>query len=448
VQRVETRSAKGSGHLLGGGLVLIGLLVASAFLFLGNTSDVIPAIVVGTIMIGISLPILAAQSRRESDDRLFGFLVLALVAKLLGAVGRFYVAFTVYGGVADATGYNGWGVRLFQQFRQLNFHTDLHPLTGTHFIEYFTGLVYAVIGPHKLAGFLVFSWLGFWGLFLFYRAFTIAVPEGRRRSYARLVFFLPSLVYWPSSEGKEAWMMFALGIAGFGAARILSGRTVEGLVTAGIGLWTMGLIRPHVAGLVAVGLAAAFLIRKPREDLRPAGVFAKVVGLAAVLILAAVLVARTDQFLRNSSIQASPTQNLTGVLQGVSEKTAQGGSEFSPPLFNSPARAPLAIATVLFRPLIIEAHNAQTVAAALEATFLLLLTFRRRRWLVAAFKSARRQPFVAFAIAYTAVFIVAFSGVANFGLLARERVQMLPLFLVLLCIPPATDDKAPGTATA
>jgi hypothetical protein len=34
------------------------------------------------------------------------------------------------------------------------------------------------------------------------------------------------------------------------------------------------------------------------------------------------------------------------------------------------------------------------------------------------------------------MFIVGFSAVANFGLLARERVQLLPLFLVLLTIPP------------
>jgi vacuolar-type H+-ATPase subunit H len=72
---------------------------------------------------------------------------------------------------------------------------------------------------------------------------------------------------------------------------------------------------------------------------------------------------------------------------------------------------------------------------ALEGTFLLLFSIVRIRWLVAAVKSSRRQPYVAFALLYTLLFVVGFSTVANFGLLARERVQLLPMYLVLFTIP-------------
>ena len=34
------------------------------------------------------------------------------------------------------------------------------------------------------------------------------------------------------------------------------------------------------------------------------------------------------------------------------------------------------------------------------------------------------------------IFILAFSSFANLGLLVRERVQLLPFFLILICIPP------------
>ena len=47
----------------------------------------------------------------------------------------------------------------------------------------------------------------------------------------------------------------------------------------------------------------------------------------------------------------------------------------------------------------------------------------------------RRQPFVMFCAVYVGGAIVAFSAFANFGLLDRERVQILPLYLVLLCVP-------------
>ncbi len=40
-----------------------------------------------------------------------------------------------------------------------------------------------------------------------------------------------------------------------------------------------------------------------------------------------------------------------------------------------------------------------------------------------------------FALVYTSAFIVAFASFANFGILARQRVLMLPFFLVLLSLP-------------
>ena len=42
-----------------------------------------------------------------------------------------------------------------------------------------------------------------------------------------------------------------------------------------------------------------------------------------------------------------------------------------------------------------------------------------------------------FCLVFSVLFIVAYSSFANFGLLARQRVQLYPLFLVLFSIPPA-----------
>ena len=36
-----------------------------------------------------------------------------------------------------------------------------------------------------------------------------------------MIFFLPSLLFWPSGIGKEAWMTLGLGLASYGAARLL-----------------------------------------------------------------------------------------------------------------------------------------------------------------------------------------------------------------------------------
>ena len=58
---------------------------------------------------------------------------------------------------------------------------------------------------------------------------------------------------------------------------------------------------------------------------------------------------------------------------------------------------------------------------------------------------AVRTPYVAFALAYTAMFVLAFSAIGNFGLLTRQRTQVLPFVLVLLAVPAArrpVDDPA------
>ena len=134
------------------------------------------ALLVAPILILISLPALRGEARREESPGLFSILVLALLAKLAGALVRYSVVFGLYGGVADATAYHDEGISLSTRFE----HWDFSALaaSGAHFIRALTGLIYTVMPPSQLAGFLFFSWLGFLGLFLLYRAFVLAVPEG------------------------------------------------------------------------------------------------------------------------------------------------------------------------------------------------------------------------------------------------------------------------------
>lgn len=420
---------------------VLGLMFGTAAL-LATSSIIGPdlmGIVLPVLLVAVSLPILSRQAARDGDRRLFWLLAFALVVKLAGAIVRYVVAVDVYAGRADALSYHSAGINISEQLRSGSL--ELHRVsvagsewTGTGFIELLTGLIYTLIGPSKMGGFFFFSWIGFWGLFLFYRAFTIAMPEGRSRSYAKLVFFLPSLVYWPSSTGKEAWMLFTLGIAAVGAARALSGQTVRGLITAAAGLALGSIVRPHVSALVAVGLAAAYLIRAPRER-RPFGPALKIAGLAVVGVGALYLVSYSESFLTSQGFDTEG--GVSGLFEQVAGTTGQGGAEFEPPIVDSPAKVPLAIGTVLFRPLPTEAHNTAALAGALEGTFLLLLTLKRFRSVVTAVRGIRRLPYVALAGAYSAGFIFAFSSIGNFGILARERVQLFPFYLVLLCVPAA-----------
>lgn len=427
---VQTRINVAAGSsLVGVFMTVLGLLV----LWRAQVGGVWVTLFLFPILLVATAPALARQAARERDRRLFWLLLLALVLKLLGSLVRYFVAFRFYGGSVDAAGYHEVATGLAERFRAGNFDTGLDSLTGTNFIQFFTGVVYTMIGPSIHAGFLLYSWLAFWGLFYLYRAFTIAMPEGNRRTYARLLFFLPSMLYWPSALGKDAWMLFALGLAAFGAARVLSGRPLRGLVITGAGLWLATLVRPHVAGMAGLALAVAYMTaRAPRR--RPAAAI-KVLVMAGLIALGAVLLSQTTAFLKDNGLD--PEEGVTSVLAETTRRTSVGQSSFEASSSGgfSPLQLPLATVTILFRPFLFEAHNAQVLVTALESTMLLGLTLSRGRLIGRAIRNFRRLPYVTFVVVYGVLFVLAFSSIANFGILARERAQLLPFFLVLLAVP-------------
>jgi hypothetical protein len=416
------------------GAVAVAALFFALSSFFGDSAawHSLGAVFVAPTLFAFTLPILARQAKREGDRALFNLLVLALVLKLLGSLVRYFLGTNVYGGGVDARGYDLAGAALAADFRHGDF-SGVTSTTGTGFIEMLTGIVYTIIGRSMIGGFFFFSWLAFIGLFLFYRAFVIAVPEGRKRTYARLVFFLPSLLVWPSSIGKESWMMFCLGIVAFGAARMLSGNTFKGIGIAAIGLWWAALPRAHIAGLAGVAIGFGMVLRRPRAELRQLGPIIKVVSLALVAVAAVFFIGRASEFVTGAGIETEG--GLSETLEQVADRTSGGKSNFDAPVITSPGRAPLAIFTVLFRPTLVDAQSPTALVAATEGTFLVILTIVRLRWMFAALRLARRRPYVAFAIAMAGALIIAFSAVSNLGVLARERVQLLPLYFVLLAVP-------------
>jgi hypothetical protein len=438
----ESRVAVGlGGGLLGFTFTVLGLL----FLISAQLDGFLVVAFLVPVLLAASWPAFTRQARRERDPSLVTLLVTALLLKLLGSLVRYWVAVAFYDSNADAFEYHRVGVGLAMRFRAGNFDTGLASLSGTDFISWFTGIVYTITGPSIFAGFLLYSWLAFGGMFYMYRAFTIAIPDGRRRSYARLLFFMPSMLYWPSSIGKEAWMLFTLGLAAFGTARVLTGRPWRGMALAGVALWGAAIVRAHVAGMVVLGMVVAYLFARPPRRLGALGPAVKLFALAALVVVAVALLGRTQEYLLEKGID--PQDGVTSVLAETQRRTNQGGSNFEAPSTGvSLAKLPLAAVTILFRPFPFEVHNAQAAITALESSLLLCLTLARRRAIWHAVRHLRRWPYVAFVLVYSGLFVVAFSSIANFGILARERTQLLPFFLVLLAVPASRPRPAPAPA--
>jgi hypothetical protein len=410
--------------------VMAGYLVALAWSMENTSFDVWGAVLLAPLLVALTVPLAVRVARREADPRLVRIILTALVLKLIGSVARYAVAFVLYEGVADAGFYDEAGREVASALRDGVFVADVGKVIGTGFIKIVTGVVYAVIGPTKLGGFLVFSWLGFWGLYLFYRAFRLAVPDGDPRRYALLVFFLPSLLFWPSSIGKEAWMTLNLGLIAYGVARLLSRRRGAFPLLALGALGTV-MVRPHVTLLAFAALVVAYLVRRTGSS--PVGVVTKGLGLVVLFASTLLVVTQVQSFF---GVERLDAEGVDQALTMTERQTSQWGSEFEAARARSILHMPKALVSVLFRPFPFEAHNFQAVISSMEGTLLLFLFVRSRRRLLAVPRLIRSSPYVTFSCAFALLFVFAFSTFGNFGLIARERVQVFPAVLVLLALPP------------
>jgi hypothetical protein len=393
------------------------------------------ALVLAPVLIVVSLPLLSAIARRDGTPGIFTLLVVVLVLKLVAAGARYWMAFIYYGG-SDAAQYHAAGIELSELYRQGIFTTNGRELSNTAFLEVVTGAVYTVTGPTLLGGFVLFSWLSFWGLVMLWRAFRVGVPHGAGRRYAWLVLFLPSMLFWPSAMGKEAFMSLALGASALGAARLFAARG-QWLLPLAAGMAGTTLMRPHFTALVFCALFAGYLFRTParRTPLTPV---IKVGGIA-VLVVVGLLVAReAAEFL---GVDAS-AEGVDQALSSTAQRTSIGGSSFEAEPVEGPLDLPRAFMTVAFRPFPWEASSLQAGLQAIESAFILALFVWSWPRVRTVGRHLRTHPYITFCLVYALLFVYAYSTFGNFGLLARQRVLLYPFLLVLVCLP-ATRIRGP-----
>lgn len=430
------------------GLVVITAYSGALLWAMTSTSyDVWGGLVVGPVLVAVTVPIARRVAARDADPLLLRIIVLALLAKLAATLVRYYVGFEVYDGAIDAREYMDFGVQLAEQFRHGVFDVELgrEVFVGTAFTRLFTGLVFALLGNTAIGAFLFFGWLCFCGQILLYRAFRIAVPDGDHRRYGLLLFFLPSLLYWPSAVGKDALMIFGLGLAAYGLARVLA-RLHGGYVVAAAGVAATALVRPHVSALFCASAVAAYALRRSSAAGRRVSV-GKIVGLGVLMLGLLVVVQQTERYF---GIEERSPEAVGELIDETAERTATGGSQYEARRPRTLLEVPLAAFSVMFRPLPHETHNPQALFTSLEGVLLLGLFLLALPRMVELPRQAWRTPYVAFAVVYTGLFVVAFSSFGNFGILARQRVQLFPFVLVLLALPAlsARNSRARGAARA
>ena len=401
--------------------------------------DLWGAIGIPIILCFLTIPFARMVEERHSSG-LANIITIALVAKMVGAYVRYLIEYHVYSG-ADTRLYHNSGVRIAETYSEGGQSlASLFPTSyGTRFIEELNGVVALLTGRSLLASFMVFSWLGFLGLWAFVAAIRRAVPDVDVRLYAILVLFLPSSLFWSSALGKDAWMLFGLGLIATGVARVLTYQA-RGLIFMGAGVLATAMVRPHVTVLVLAAFALSLVLIRGRQG-RPLSPVLTLVTVVSIAAAAAFASGPLEKLLPRSQ------EGFSAVLEATTEQSSIGGSEIEVSTPNSPLEYPAAFLTVLFRPLPFEARTFTQLLSSLESAALLTLVIAWRRRVFGAVGRILGDPFLRFAVLYTLAFAFAWSSVGNLGIMARQRVQVLPFLLILLCWSPVATRFGP-TASA
>lgn len=403
-------------------------LWASTMTWVERPMDSAPLVFPAVVVAGLAM--VRALDRRLPDLALAGILATGLGVRLVGMWYRYKEA-------ADGLEYHTYGTELAASYRSFDFGAEVgRSIPGTGTVRMVSGLVHAVTFDDLASSYAVFTLAAFAGALLFVRAASVAVPGADIRRYALLVMLWPSLALWPSSLGKEAPMVFGLGLASLGAAHLLTHRPGRGTALLVAGLIPVGFVRPHVGLLVVVSLGLAAILRR-----RPEGGALVALRIAAAVVALVGGLFLVDATAKRFDVDQLGTGDVQSTLVFTADRTSTGAATFDPVVVTSPVQYPLAVVTVLLRPFPTEAGGLEGVATSAEAMALLVLLASSAARLRTALERMRRDAYLLYATAFVALFCYAFAAIGNFGILARQRTQVLPFLLVLVCMVPVATKR-------
>ncbi|MGI9606336.1 MAG: hypothetical protein ACR2P0_09390 [Acidimicrobiales bacterium] len=378
----------------------------------------------------VAVPMIAVASftwTRRSIAPTYGQSFAVIVMAGLGL--RFLLAVHRVANSADAWVYQREGARLAEHFRRFDFTVETgRSIPGTGSLRYLSGIVNTLTGSTFVATYLAFVVLAFAGQVLVLVAFRRWLTARQFRLAALLVMLSPSLAYWPSSIGKESAVIFGIGLGMWGASRSRI-HGVGGLAALLMGVLAVGLVRPHVAMVLLGGVVAGLLIRLEHTRSRP---MLRTASIAIVLVGAMWMAGASASLFGLDALDGF--DDVTAALDFTQERTSQDHARFDAARVTTPLDYPWAAATVLFRPFPWEASSVLSLLSSIEGVVLLVLAvvaipglWRQKRTIV-------QSPMLVNIAVYVGIFVFVFSAIGNFGILTRQRTQVLPFVFVLMAL--------------
>jgi hypothetical protein len=354
-------------------------------------------------------------------------LIAGALFRIVGVIARYTMIFDLYDGGSDAVGYFERGTVIAQHLRALDFSIFAADAGnrewGTQALRYISGIVLTFVGPSVRGSFLVFSSFAFIGLVCTVVAFGRANGTRSMRNAALLLFFWPTLWFWPSSMGKEAVLLLAVGIVTLGYV----GRQERiNWVLLAAGLALAMIIRPHLAGVLAVSVCVAEWTSREWSARRLTQAI-----VASAFSMWALIHALDLMGLGGADVDAFETFMLD-----AAGNTNQGGSAFE--RAGAVMAIPMSFLNILCRPFITEARSPMAIVSSLEMMTLWVLAIRNRRNLKASLQTWRTNRLMRFAVPFSLLYVLMIGMTfQNFGIIARQRTLVMPAVLIVIAAIPA-----------
>lgn len=410
--------------------------------------DPLKFVLVGAV--GLLIVRALSNSWSSRERAIAGF---ALLAHIAAAVAQEIIYRYVYGG-GDMMVYQWYGAHiadlivaspgeylpealklLFQQEHALPFRV-IGSGSSTGSMSGLASLLTVVVGNELYVMGAVVGVASAVGLVMIHDDLRTELPTHLHARTAFALMLLPSVVFWTSALLKESVIMLPIALTTRGIVDVVRRRRLaRGVALATIGGVGIALFKPYIlagffAAFPAFYLAHRASVQNVPFRISPSKSILAGVGAAVFLVAFGRLFEQYD--VADLGAQLSIEQQNT--LRAAGGSTYQLVTTDSTSLASQLAFTPIAIFTTLFRPLIFEAHNAQALANALEATVLFVLfargTVRRRLGSVVRFILDR--PVLVLTQSYALVIAVGVGlATTNLGTLSRYRVPMYAHFAVV-----------------
>lgn len=303
-------------------------------------------------------------------------------------------------------------------YYRLSFASDLEFGFGTVGLWLFTSLFSQSFGLSLTGTFLVFQIFGFIGLLAFDAALREVTQYKSRqiRRLATLIVFLPSISFWSAAIGKDSLSFMAMGLALWAAMKLK-----QRALLMVIAVLVMLFVRPHIAGMMVIGLAGSIVFQRRTPILH------RIIFGTAALAATAVLV---PLGLNYAGVGENATSSdVMSYIEGREGQNLQGGSSVDIANMSFPMK----LYTYLFRPMPFEANSIFSLLASVDNIILLFL-------FIAGIRAALKKKLPSRLSEHNRMFLWIYSFLAwiilalttaNLGIAMRQKWMFAPMLIFL-----------------